>query len=55
MYVKNVYNSISEHFSHTRYKPWPSVKEYLMKIPENSLVGDIGCGNGKYMICTDRH
>jgi hypothetical protein len=24
-YVKNVYNSIAEHFSHTRYKAWPSV------------------------------
>lgn len=55
MYVKDVYNSISEHFSHTRYKPWPSVKDFLLQIPENSIVGDIGCGNGKYMLCTERH
>lgn len=52
-YVKNVYNSIAEHFSHTRYKPWPTVKAFLDKLPKHSIIGDIGCGNGKYMFCTD--
>ena len=52
-YVKEVYNAIAEHFSHTRYKPWPRVKAFLDGIPKHSLVGDIGCGNGKYLFCTD--
>jgi alkylated DNA repair protein alkB family protein 8 len=53
LYVKNVYNSIAEHFSHTRYKPWPLVESFLRKLPKNSLVGDIGCGNGKYIQCVN--
>ena len=52
-YVKDVYNSIAEHFSHTRYKPWPSVKEFIDELPQYSLVGDIGCGNGKYIFCRE--
>ena len=51
-YVKDVYNSIAEHFSHTRYKPWPKVKAFLDGLPKYSIVGDIGCGNGKYIFCT---
>lgn len=53
IYVKDVYNSIAAHFSHTRYKAWPSVKQFLDSIPSNSLVGDIGCGNGKYIFCRE--
>ncbi len=52
-YVKDVYNSIAEHFSHTRYKAWPSVHAFLKSLPQGSIVGDIGCGNGKYMFCVD--
>lgn len=51
-YVKDVYNSIAEHFSHTRYKPWPRVKTFMDSLPKHSIVGDIGCGNGKYLFCT---
>lgn len=54
-HVENVYNNIAEHFSHTRYKPWPRVYEFLMDLPQGSLVGDIGCGNGKYMFCGTGH
>lgn len=53
VYVKDVYNSIAQHFSHTRYKPWPSVKKFIDSLPEHSLVGDIGCGNGKYIFCRE--
>ena len=52
-YVKDVYNSIAEHFSHTRYKAWPRVQAFLEQIPQGSIVGDIGCGNGKYIFCVD--
>lgn len=54
-HVEDVYNNIAEHFSHTRYKPWPKVFEFLSKLPKESLVGDIGCGNGKYMFCGTGH
>lgn len=27
--VHKVYNEIAQHFSNTRYKPWPIVDEYL--------------------------
>ena len=47
--VQSVYNSISDHFSHTRHYLWPSVKEFLESLPVYSIVGDIGCGNGKNM------
>jgi SAM-dependent methyltransferase len=50
IYVKNVYDKIAKEFSHTRYKPWTCVQNFLDDIPDNSLIGDIGCGNGKNMI-----
>ncbi len=48
-YVYDVYNKIAPHFSSTRYKPWPQVVKFLDSLPENSLVADVGCGNGKYL------
>ena len=48
-YVQDVYNSIAEHFSHTRYKAWPSVQRFLDSLDRKSLNGDFGCGNGKYI------
>lgn len=48
--TKNVYNSIAEHFSNTRYSVWGSIKEFTDTIPEYSLVADVGCGNGKNIV-----
>lgn len=48
-YVHEVYNQISNHFSKTRYKPWPIVKDFLMTRPDYSIGIDVGCGNGKYL------
>lgn len=61
-HVYDVYDRIAPHFSHTRYKPWPKIEKFLNNLPDNSIVYDIGCGNGKYlgvnkkliMIGTDR-
>lgn len=47
--VYAVYERIAPHFSHTRYKPWPQVVDYLKSLEKYSLVGDVGCGNGKYL------
>lgn len=57
-----MYDKIAPHFSHTRYKPWPRIEQFLLELPEGSLVYDVGCGNGKYLgvnkqlffIATDR-
>ena len=49
-YVKHVYNTIANEFSNTRYRPWTCVEEFLDNIPKKSLIGDIGCGNGKNML-----
>ena len=50
MYVKNVYNTIASEFDTTRYRPWTCVEEFLDTIPKGSIIGDIGCGNGKNML-----
>ena len=49
IYVHEVYNKISAHFSQTRYKPWPFVQQFLSELPDNLLGIDVGCGNGKYL------
>lgn len=48
--VKYVYNKIANEFSNTRYRPWTCVEKFLDNIPQNSIIGDIGCGNGKNML-----
>ncbi|KAJ3188640.1 tRNA methyltransferase, has a role in tRNA modification [Gaertneriomyces sp. JEL0708] len=48
-HVHNVYNVIADHFSATRYKPWPVIEEFLKTMPDGSLGADVGCGNGKYL------
>ncbi|GFS15823.1 alkylated DNA repair protein alkB-like protein 8 [Elysia marginata] len=46
-HVNKVYEDIAEHFSGTRYKPWPRVVDFIMDQPSFSLLADVGCGNGK--------
>ena len=53
IYVKNAYDLIANEFSNTRYRPWSCVESFLNKILSGSIVGDIGCGNGKNMYRTD--
>lgn len=49
-HVYNIYNSISEHFSDTRFCIWNFVKKFLDG-KEPCMKGiDIGCGNGKNML-----
>lgn len=48
--VHEVYQQIASHFSDTRYKVWRSVQDFLSKLEPNTLVADIGCGNGKNML-----
>ena len=48
--VKNVYNKIAKEFSNTRYRPWTCVEKFLNSVEVGSIIGDIGCGNGKNML-----
>ncbi len=48
--VHKLYNAIAKHFSGTRHSPWPSVVKFLNSLEPQSLVFDLGCGNGKYMV-----
>jgi SAM-dependent methyltransferase len=52
-HVHDVYDAIAEHFSSTRYKPWPRVREFADQLPVGSLVADVGCGNGKNLCLRD--
>ena len=53
IHVKQVYNKISNEFDNTRYRPWTCVEKFLDEVPKNSIIGDIGCGNGKNMLYRD--
>ncbi|KAI9883768.1 MAG: hypothetical protein M1823_004447 [Watsoniomyces obsoletus] len=48
-HVHRVYEQIADHFSATRYKPWPLVENFLKGLPSGSVGLDVGCGNGKYL------
>ena len=50
IHVKNVYDKIATEFDNTRYRPWTCVEWFLKGLPTKSLIGDIGCGNGKNML-----
>ncbi|KZP01152.1 S-adenosyl-L-methionine-dependent methyltransferase [Calocera viscosa TUFC12733] len=48
-YVHAVYDNIADHFSQTRYKPWPIIAAFLASLAPGSVGLDSGCGNGKYL------
>ena len=52
-YVLQVYNNIVKEFDHTRNISWPCVREFIMSLSAGSLIGDIGCGNGRHMVVRD--
>lgn len=47
--VTQTYNKIATAFSNTRTKPWDWILEFLKSLPNESIVLDIGCGNGRNM------
>lgn len=53
IHVYNIYDTIAEHFSDTRCKPWPNVLKFMHSLPIGSILVDVGCGNGKYLGCMD--
>lgn len=50
-HVFRVYDNIAVHWNHTRGKRkvhWHRVKSFIDDLPVGTLLGDIGCGDGKY-------
>ena len=47
--VNNVYNDIADHFNVTRVNKWPWITEFINNFKKNSLIVDLGCGNGRNM------
>ncbi|KAJ5794464.1 hypothetical protein N7457_001063 [Penicillium paradoxum] len=48
--VHKVYQEIAQHFSATRYKPWPIVERFLTDLTPGAVGLDVGCGNGKNLM-----
>lgn len=48
--VHAVYDKIGGHFSETRHSPWPQVVGFLDSFVGGSVLLDVGCGNGKYLL-----
>jgi ubiquinone/menaquinone biosynthesis C-methylase UbiE len=48
-YVKNVYEEIANEFNDTRHYKWPFITTFITQQPRQSLIYDIGCGNGRNM------
>ena len=49
-HVHAVYDAIATQWHHTRGKRgvlWPGATEFLQKLPQGSIVADVGCGDGK--------
>ena len=49
-HVKNIYEIIAKHFNNTRTYTWDWVSDFIDNLQNNSLVYDLGCGNGRNMI-----
>ena len=47
--VKNIYDQIANEFDVTRTYNWPWINTIMDSFTENSLIYDIGCGNGRNM------
>jgi len=52
-HVFNVYSKIANHFNKTRYHTWPKIKDFIYSLEKNSVIYDIGCGNGRNMNIRD--
>jgi alkylated DNA repair protein alkB family protein 8 len=47
--VKDIYNDISSYFNNTRTYTWSWINGALKDLPKNSVICDLGCGNGRNM------
>jgi ubiquinone/menaquinone biosynthesis C-methylase UbiE len=58
VYIKkseDTWNAIAKSFDSTRSKPWTESIDFIENLSMDSLVVDVGCGNGRHLIpCADR-
>ena len=47
--VRKVYDEIADHFDGTRTYTWQWIADIITSLPKQSLIYDIGCGNGRNM------
>jgi SAM-dependent methyltransferase len=47
--VKNIYDEIAHEFNKTRGYYWKPITDFIDNLENNSLIYDIGCGNGRNM------
>jgi len=47
--MTSFYDIHAADFSKSRFRVWPHIQQFLDRLPSNSRVLDIGCGNGKNM------
>ncbi len=51
--VKKIYDIIAPEFNKTRGYYWKPISEFIHNLPKQSLIYDIGCGNGRNMTYAD--
>ena len=51
--VSEVYEKIAPFFDKTRGYTWKWIGDYVNSLPKNSLICDLGCGNGRNMRIQD--
>jgi ubiquinone/menaquinone biosynthesis C-methylase UbiE len=50
-----IWDSIAESFDTTRKKPWQQCLDFITGLPQESVVGDFGCGNGRHLLPAAAH
>jgi ubiquinone/menaquinone biosynthesis C-methylase UbiE len=52
-HVSEIYNKICHHFNKTRGYQWKWITDFIESFSKDTLILDIGCGNGRNMIHPD--
>lgn len=52
---ERIWDSIASSFDKTRRKPWSICIDFILELPEDSILVDLGCGNGRHLIPCAEH
>ena len=55
MVSEKTWDIIAKSFDQTRRKPWKKCLDFIEKLSKESIVADIGCGNGRHLIPCAKH
>lgn len=47
---EKTWDTIAESFDQTRHRTWKECIDFIEKLPKESIVADVGCGNGRHLI-----